>query len=111
MIEVIEVNLNKFCVKESLKLWGVMPMKPCYEVDVQIIDPEKHIHYTSEVKKGIFLHIEYTFIQELGSVKIIEKMTIKGYPIINPVFVGILKRSRVLLIESIRQTLLKKRAV
>lgn len=110
MFEVIETEKNTYCVKESLKLWGIMPMKPCYEVDVRIVEPDKYIQYESEVKKGLFLYIDYTFIQESNNVKIVESMVIQGYPIINPVFTGILKKSRVLLIESIRQTLLKKHA-
>ena len=109
MFEVIETGTNRYCVKESLMLWGCMPMNPCYEVDVQIIEPAKHIYYQSEVKKGLFLYIDYTFIEDVktGNVKIIEAMILKGYPIINPIFIGILKKSRVLLIESIRKELLK----
>jgi SAM-dependent MidA family methyltransferase len=51
-------------VKESLKLWNFIPMKPDYEVEVIISQPEKHIQYTSEVSKGIFLTIDYTFIED-----------------------------------------------
>lgn len=110
MIKVIDLEntlktSNTFRVYESLKLWGLIPMKPIYDVSVEIIESEKKIRYTSEVSKGVFLEIDYTFIEDstINSVNVIESMTLKGYPIINTVFIGLLKKSRKLLFESIRE--------
>ena len=112
MIKVVDIEnslktSNTYRVYESLKLWGLIPMKPIYDVSVQIIESEKHIRYTSEVSKGVFLDIDYTFIEDssTNSVNVIESMTLKGYPIINPIFIGLLKKSRKLLFESLREEL------
>ena len=118
MIEVTELentstSIQKYHVRESLTLWNFIPMKPSYDVEVCILEPEKHICYQSEVHKGVFLEINYTFIEDLhtNTVKVLEAMVVKGYPIINPIFIGILKRSRILLIESIREAQTKKYAL
>lgn len=101
-----ELN-NVFRVHESLKLWNMIPMKPCYDVKVIIVQPFMHIRYESEVSKGMFLVIDYTFIEDLesNSVKVIEAMELSGYPLINSIFIGLLKKSRRLMMESIRKEL------
>lgn len=118
MIQVIYIEntaktSNTYRVYESLKLWGLIPMKPIYDVSVQVIEPEKHIRYQSEVRKGVFLDIDYKFIEDstTNSVSVIESMTLKGYPIINPIFIGLLKKSRNLLFESIRKELSQKHVI
>jgi len=112
MIEVCDLGIdqqwnNLYRVHESLKLWNIIPMKPCYDVKVIILLPEKNIQYQSEVSNGVFLHIDYTFIEDTktNNVKVIESMNLSGYPIINSIFIGLLKKSRKLLIESIQREL------
>lgn len=115
MIEVTEIKNTStsnrtYRINESLKLWNFIPMKPSYDVEVTIIEPEKHIHYKSEVSKGVLLEIDYTFVENKNSneVKVVEAIMLKGYPIINPVFLGLLKKTRPLLFESIRKELEKQ---
>jgi len=100
---------NTYRVYESLKLWGIIPMKPIYDVSVQIIESEKHIRYTSEVSKGVFLDIDYTFIEDstTNTVKIIEAIELVGFPIINSIFIQLIKKSHAKLIEGIREELEK----
>lgn len=107
MVNVIDLGSNVYRVHESLKLWNIIPMKPCYDLTLRILDPSTHIQYQSEVSKGVFLNIDYTFVEDTknNTVKIIEAMDLKGYPIINTIFIGLLKKSRTLLIESIRKEL------
>ena len=112
MIEVTETkNISTsnrtYHVNESLKLWGLIPMKPSYDVEVTIIEPERHIHYKSEVSKGVLLEIDYTFVENKNSneVKIVEAIMLKGYPIINSVFLALLKKTRTGLIDLIRNEL------
>ena len=112
MTEVIEksntsTSKHRYHVRESLKLWDIIKMKPEYEVEVEIIEPEKKIRYQSEVSKGVFLEIDYTFIEDKNSntVKVVEAIVLEGYPIINPIFIGLLKKSHTLLIASIRKEL------
>jgi hypothetical protein len=118
MIEVIDLentsaSIKKYHVRESLKLWNLVPLRPRYEVDVFIIESEKHIRYKSKVNKGLFLEINYTFIEDMNTktIKVLEVMLITGNPIINTIFVGILKRSRILMIESIRKELTAKHGI
>jgi hypothetical protein len=114
MIQTVKIapttSTNTFRVYESLKLWGFIPMKPMYDVNIIVVEAYKHIQYQSEISKGIFLHIDYTFVEYTSSntVKVIETMHLIGYPIINPIFIGLLKKTRKLLIESIRKELENK---
>lgn len=112
MVEVnkMESNVlsnNVYHVKESLKLWGVFPMKPSYNVNVILNESEKSIKYQAALPSGIFLNIDYSFVEDLrtNTVKIIESIEVIGYPILNTLFIGILKKSRGPLIESIRKEL------
>jgi len=112
MIEVRDLGTdtqsnNLYRVHESLKILNIISMKPCYDVKVIILQPYKHIQYDSEVSKGIFLHIDYTFIEDTTTncVKVIEAMELTGYPFINTIFINLLKKSRRLLIESIKREL------
>ncbi len=111
MIQTVKIepttSKNTFRVYESLKLWGIIPMKPMYDVSVIVVEANKHIQYQSEISKGIFLHIDYTFVEDAtnNTVKVIETIHLIGYQIINPIFIGLLKKSRMLLMESIRKEL------
>ena len=114
MVKVIDLEntssvANRYRVHESLKLWGFIPMKPIYDVSVQIIESEKHIRYTSEVSKGVFLLIDYTFKEDStnNTVKIIEAIELVGFPIINSIFIQLIKKSHAKLIEGIREELEK----
>ena len=118
MVEVTDLGTDMqsnelYRVHESLKLWNIIPMKPCYDVKVIILEPSKHIQYKSEVSKGVFLTIDYTFLEDTttSTVKVVEAMDLTGYPVINTIFIGLLKKSRRLLIESIQKELTKKHAV
>ena len=79
-------------------------MKPSYDVTVIDVVPNKHIQYQSNMAKGTFLLIDYTFIEDstTNTVKIIEAIELVGFPIINSIVIQLMKKSHAELVESIR---------
>ena len=85
----------EYLVHEKLKLWGIIPMSPCYHVMASEVQKDKCICYSSEVKKGLFLTINFTFEENSNGkmTEVTEQITLKGKPWVHVVFLSILKKS------------------
>ncbi|MDF2454479.1 MAG: hypothetical protein K0R51_472 [Cytophagaceae bacterium] len=89
-------NAIEYHVQEQLNLWGILPMKPCYRATVIEVEKDKHIRYQSEVKKGLFLTIDFTFAttdQQNNHTQISEHIILEGLPWIHIIFLSLLKKS------------------
>ena len=100
-------NEMEYEVHEKLVLWGILPMKPSYRATIKEVEKNKHIRYTSEVKKGLFLTINFTFEndQENKSIKISEHILLEGRPWIHAIFLSLLKKSHMQVFENIQAKL------
>ena len=85
----------EYLVHEKLKLWGFTPIAPCYKATITEVEKNKHIRYWSEVQKGLFLTIDFTFktYAENTSTEVYEQIALKGTPWVHTIFLSILKKS------------------
>lgn len=92
-------------VCEELKLLGFIKYCPNYKVKVFEKNKYRHIVYTSEVKKGVFLTINLYFTESNGIVNFREDIEVSGNPIIVSVFLRIVKNAHNKLCGIIKQDL------
>jgi hypothetical protein len=114
MIEVNELSktANKgieYQVKESTVLLGFLKMKPEYKAEVIEIELDKHIRYTSNVKGGIVLVIDFGFTQaeNPNQVVVSEHIEVKGNRLLIAYFVTIVKKAHLQLFENLAHQLKK----
>lgn len=95
----------EYLVHEKLKLWGIIPMSPCYHVITSEVQRNKCICYSSEVKKGLFLTINFTFEENSNHTitQVTEQITLKGMPWVHAVFLSILKKSHQHVFETLQK--------
>lgn len=106
-VEVIAQSNNtmEYIVHEKLKLWGIIPMKPCYQATIVEVEKNKHIRYLSEVKKGLFLTVDFIFeIPSNGqAIQIAEHITLQGNPWVHAVFLSLLRKSHEHVFKSLQK--------
>ncbi len=98
----------EYDVCEELRLLGFIKYCPNYKVKVYEKDKYKHILYTSEVKKGIFLTINLYFTETEGKTYFREKIEVSGNKIVVSVFMKILKNAHEKLYRIIKQDLCRQ---
>lgn len=98
-------NSIEYLVHEKLNLWGIIPLKPCYQATIVEVEKNKHIRYLSEVKKGLFLTVDFTFKNKSGdnTIHIDEDITLKGNPLAHGVFLSLLKKSHKHVLKSLQR--------
>ncbi len=99
-------NEIEYEVDEELLLLGFIKLRPNYKATVLEIEKHKHIKYVSQVKKNVYLTIDFTFSEnrETGITKVIEKADVKSNPIVASVFLNLLKRSHLQLFQNFNST-------
>jgi len=98
-------NSVECLVHEQLKLWGFIPMAPCYRVIVTEVEKDKRIRYSSEVKKGLFLTIEFILEQKLThTTEVIEQISLEGQSWVHQIFLSLLKKSHRHVFKMMHQT-------
>ncbi|WP_428663612.1 SRPBCC family protein [Runella sp.] len=116
MVEVNELSKTaaggiEYEVKEEVVLLGFLKMRPEYKAEVIEIEKDKHIRYVSNVKGGINLVIDFTFIPDktTSSVLVEEKIEIKGNSLLIAYFSTILKNAHLQLFNHLSARLLVER--
>ncbi|MBC7487707.1 MAG: hypothetical protein H7282_13220 [Cytophagaceae bacterium] len=106
-VEIISQSENtiEYLVHEKLKLWGFIPMAPSYKATITEVEKNKHIRYWSEVQKGLFLTIDFTFKTDAKntSTEVSEQITLKGTPWVHAVFLSLLKKSHRQVFENLQK--------
>ena len=91
-------------INEKLNLFGIVQLKPNYKAKVIEVVQNRHIQYLSQVKKNIFLTIDFTVTnnkeQEITTVK--ETIEVRGSKFISMVFLNILKKSHLKVFENLK---------
>lgn len=95
-------------VCEELKLLGVIKFSPNYKVRVFEKNKYRHIVYTSEVRKGVFLTINLYFTESMGIIYFREDIDVTGNPIVISVFLRIVKSAHTKLYRIIKQSLCRQ---
>lgn len=92
-------------VCEELKLLGLITYCPNYKVRVFEKNKHRHIVYTSEVKRGVFLTINLYFTENNGIIHFREEIEVTGNRFIVSVFLRIVKNAHDKLYRIIKQNL------
>jgi hypothetical protein len=95
MTEVTKLDENTYRIKEKVMLFGFIPMKPVYEAKVFETDPGKNIFYTSDVKKGVGLKINFEFKEDLpkGMTLVIETIEVTAGKITAGMFLDLMQKA------------------
>lgn len=105
LVEIIDRQLHytEYRVNEEVFIFGFIKNNPEYSVRVIEMEKQKHIRYTSQVKRFIFLSIDF-FIEKQydGSTVIHEKLSIRCNKLIALVFSDILRRSHAIVFAKLR---------
>lgn len=98
-------------VFEEIKLLGFIPMKPNYKVEVTQNATDKTIRYYSEAQKGVYLTIDFSFVEDLNNkcIQVIEAISLKSNPIVGFVFLRILKNAHMPVFKNMDSAGLNKR--
>lgn len=95
-VKVITTSLPDFieyAVEEEMRVLGILVMKPKYNARVTEVEKLKQVLYTSQVKKGIFLTLNFHFSQQGNVSTIREEIEVRGNKFITAVFLKILKKA------------------
>lgn len=104
-VKVITTSLPDFieyAVEEEMRVLGILVMKPKYNATVSEIEKFKQVRYTSQVKKGIFLTLNFHFSQQGNVSTIREEIEVSGNKLITAVFLKILKKAHLTTFERLR---------
>jgi len=111
MKEVTLLNDNhseykEYKVVEEIYFLGLIKNHPTYTVQVLELEKNKHIRYTSPVKKFIFLSVDIRFSKNKnGSLLVTETFEITSNKIVGMVFAGILKKAHLQFFKNLRSLL------
>jgi hypothetical protein len=88
-------NNIEYEVDEEVLIYGFIRLRPNYKATVLEVEKNKHVRYLSQVKKNIFLTIDFTFSEDKqnGTTRVIEKVDVKGNKFIAGVFLTLLKKA------------------
>lgn len=103
MTDIKETSPNKFTIYEKLLLWGFIPMKPVYTAEVSEPEKNKHILYTSHVKKGVDLKIHFRFSEnaEKTAVSLTETIEVFANPLVASMFLNLIKKAHKKLVKNL----------
>lgn len=104
-VKVITTSLPDFieyAVEEEMRVLGILVMKPKYNARVTEVEKLKQVRYTSQVKKGIFLTINFHFSQKENRSIIREEIVVSGNKLITAMFLKILKKAHLTTFERLR---------
>jgi hypothetical protein len=83
-------------VREQVRLLGFIRIYPKYRAKVYEIEKFKHIRYESQVKRNIFLRIDFKISKNKNEAIIIsEEVTLESGKLIGKYFLNILKKAHI----------------
>ncbi len=108
-VTVIKENLPEYIeysIVEEVYFLGFIKNNPTYTAKVMEIERNKHIRYTSSIKKFIFLTIDITLSKNKnGSLLVTEKFEIKSNKLMGMIFGNILKKAHLKFFENMKKLL------
>lgn len=94
-------NCIEYEIFEEITLFGFLKLKPYYKAKVVEVEKGKHIQYLSQVKKSVFLKIDFTFTENGSNTKVIEEVEITGNPIVAGVLRDAIKKMHKMIFEKL----------
>lgn len=96
----------EYLVKEEIYFFGFIKNHPMYTARVMEVEKNKHIRYTSPVKKYIFLTVDFTFSKAgSGALLVQEEIKLVSNKLIGTVFLNILRKAHLQFFENLRRLL------
>lgn len=102
--EITQDHLPEFIeygITEEVLLLGFIRSYPKYRARVFGLEKNRSLRYTSQVKKYIFLTIEFHLSDRGNGCAVTERIEIEGNPLLTYVFAGILRKSHAQVFENI----------
>lgn len=89
---------------EEIYLFGFIKNHPQYKATVIEIEKNKHIQYRTQVKKNVFLTIDFVFSEnsERNTTQLSEIIEVTSNKLVGAIFLPILKKAHVQLFEKMR---------
>ena len=98
-------SMGTFSVKESIFLFGFIPMHPKYDTAVFELEKDKKIKYTSQVKKNLYLEIILSFEERNDSTFIKEVVSTSGSRLTGSILRSAIKKKHLILVNNLRREL------
>jgi hypothetical protein len=84
----------EYDIREQVRVLGFIKIYPKYKAKVFEIEKHKHIRYESQVKKNIFLRIDFKISKNKNEAVVIkEEVTIQSGKLVGKYFLNILKKA------------------
>ncbi len=95
-------DFTEYNVKEFIWLFGFIPQWPNYNAKVFEKEKHKHIQYTSDVKGGVFLTIDFRFSNNTGdSTLITENIHLTGNKMVSGILLNAISKAHPILFKSL----------
>ncbi len=103
MTSVEQLNENTYRIKEKVFLFGFLPMKPVYDAQVFETGTGNRVFYTSHVKKGVDLKINFDFLEmpEKKEILITETIEVTASKITAGLFLNLMGKAHKKLFETL----------
>lgn len=94
----------EYAIKERIKVWGFIPMRPEYTAKVFEIEKGKRIRYTSLVNGKVPLVNEFLFERkdENSPLEITETIQLEGNKMIASTLMGLMKKTHTAIFEKLK---------
>jgi hypothetical protein len=111
MEKVSKTGDNLYLIEESVKLFGIIPMKPVYSAFVS--KSGTGILYTSKVQKGVDLKISFDLIEDpvQNMTLITETIEITANKVIAAILLQTMKKAHLIAFQSMESTLRSKKCI
>ncbi len=95
-------EFTEYAVKEFIWLFGFIPQWPKYTAKVFEKEKHKHIQYTSDVKGGVSLVIDFRFANHSGnSTLVTENIHITGNNFVGRILLGAMKKTHPVIFQKL----------
>lgn len=97
----------EYLIKEMVWLFGFIPQWPKYTAKVFEKEKDKHIQYTSKVKGGVDLLIDFRFSFNTteNSTRLIEHVQLSGNGLVCRILLGAIKKAHPILFKNLENNL------
>ncbi|HXB40777.1 MAG TPA: hypothetical protein VNZ49_09560 [Bacteroidia bacterium] len=101
-------EFTEYNIKEMVWIFGFIPQWPDYNAKVFELNKNKHIQYTSAVKKGLDLSIDFVFSDNVNrTTGITENIKLTGNKIVSKILLETIKKSHTVLFKNLEAGLNK----
>jgi hypothetical protein len=98
-------DFTEYEIHEMVWIFGIIPQWPRYTARVYEKEKLRHIQYTSAVKGGLDLKIDFHFTNNENSIFVAEKIAITGNALLGNILMSTMRKAHLELFHSIQKSL------